>query len=195
MVRRIRQWLLYSLLGLGGCHFMLTGSLYPTWYIEELQHSVPVAVFSESGLVLQNGDCLRLPFIKRLPVRHPVFQEAIRDGVEVHADGEVFGLLRVHNLCGNDPVVYRRLRVNLSDLAGVLNPAGIDADVVSPDVIEDSTRKFSHYADATHVDGYLILHMRRLRNDIEFSTGKPQTQESVLGGPGTHDLRTGGLIL
>lgn len=38
------------------------------------------------------------------------------DGIEVRGDGRVYGLVRVHHWCGNDPVVEHYARVDLAHL-------------------------------------------------------------------------------
>lgn len=65
-----------------------------------------------------------------------LFQAALAQGVEVGPHGEIQGLLWCDRGCGLDPVRWRRLRVNLSDLTGALNPAGIDDSLVPPDTVK-----------------------------------------------------------
>ena len=113
------RWLLvYPLVGLAGCHMLLTGSPIPLWYTERLDHPVVVKELTEKALVLADGRSVSLPFIKRLPRNEPVFLRALKHGVEVGHDGEVVGLLKVHRMCGNDPFVWIGRRINVSDLAG-----------------------------------------------------------------------------
>jgi hypothetical protein len=57
-------------------------------------------------------------------------------GVEVGQDGEVAGLITTYPLCGNDPYLWYTKRINLSDLAGFMDPDGIDDSIVHPDEIE-----------------------------------------------------------
>ena len=86
--RRWARWLLvYPLLGLAGCHMLLTGSPVPLWYTERLDHPVVVKEVTDKTLVLADGRSVALPFIKRLPVNDPVFLKALKHGVEVRQDG------------------------------------------------------------------------------------------------------------
>lgn len=196
MAKWLRRLLLYPLLCVAGCHTLLTGSPIPLWYVEELEHPEPVMAVADSALILANGAHVELPFIRKLPTDHPVFDEAVQHGVDVHSNGEVVGLLRVQRICGNDPVVFRRVRVNLSDLAGVLNPSGIDPDVVPPDVIDLYEEVFSGITKSVRVDAHLFSKMNSIRNEFEIRTGEPNsTHEPLIRGRGGHDLRSGALVL
>jgi len=174
----------------------LTGSPIPLWYIETLDHPRLVASVTEQALVLEDGTRLELPHIRALSVGHPVFDDALQYGVEVREDGEVLGLLRVQKICGNDPVMYRRVRVNLSDLAGVLNPAGIDPKAVHPDYTEYQTRNSVGNDGLVRVDVFLLLDMKSLRREINRTVGIPESDDyAPVGRSGEHDLRSGGLLL
>jgi hypothetical protein len=155
---RWARWLLvYPLLGLAGCHTLLTGSPIPLWYTERLDHSVVVKELTDKGLVLADGRRVALPFIKRLPVNDPVFLRALKYGVEVGQDGEVVGILKVHRTCGNDPVWWMNKRINLSDLAGFMDPDGIDDSIVHPDEIKFLKENESRSLDR-HGLPYMVLH-------------------------------------
>ncbi len=76
--------------------------------------------------------------------------------------------------CGNDPVVWRRLRVNLSNLAGALAPDGIDPGALHPDWISEIAEHHRidlSKADRSHDRGHLMLYdwlkMRRVRSSID----------------------------
>jgi hypothetical protein len=134
--RKVLRWLLlYPLLIVGGCHTLMTGSPIPLWSIETLDVPLPVSATTENHLVLQDGRTVTLPFIKRIPHENPLFKSAISNGIEVASDGEVYGLMWSDRFCGNDPVAWRRLRVNLSNLAGALQPESLDAASVHPETI------------------------------------------------------------
>jgi hypothetical protein len=62
---------------------------------------------------------------------------ALKHGVEVEKNGEVVGLITIYPYCGNDPYRWRSERINLSDLAGYMDPDGIDDSIVSVEVIRD----------------------------------------------------------
>jgi hypothetical protein len=153
----------YPLLALAGCHMVITGSPIPLWYTERLDHPVLVKALTDKALVLVDGRRVALPFIKRLPRNDPVFLKALKHGVEVGADGEVVGLLKVHRMCGNDPFVWIGRRINLSDLAGFMDPDGIDDSIVHPDEIkllkENESRSIDRHGLPFDVMGR-IRHLR-----------------------------------
>jgi hypothetical protein len=148
-LRWLRWLFVYPLLGLAGCHMLMTGSPVPLWYTERLDHPVLVKVATNKTLVLADGRSVPLPFIKRLPVNDTVFLKALEHGVEVGPDGEVVGLITIYPFCGNDAYLWRTKRVNLSDLAGFMDPDGIDDSIVLPEVIkflkEDETRSLDRH--------------------------------------------------
>ena len=96
--------------------FMLTGRFSPIQKIETLQSPVAVTKCSSAGLHLADGRTVQLPGLRSLPSDSPALTEATKRGVEVHADGRVSGLVRVHHWCGNDPVREHIARVDLSDM-------------------------------------------------------------------------------
>ena len=114
-----------------------TGSPIPLWHIERLHGAVEVKAIGDEALELKDGSTVRLPFIKRLPRTDPLLAKAVSRGVEVGQGGVVYGLVEPTRMCGNDPVVYYRVRVNLSELVGVVYPDGIDETIVHPDRIKD----------------------------------------------------------
>jgi len=140
------RWLfLYPMLVLGGYLTLLTGSPIPLWHIEELNDPVAVKSVSETHMTLEDGQRITLPFITDLPHDNPLFQAAILEGIEVSADGSAFGLMWMDRNCGNDLVVWNKVRVNLGDLAGALQPNGIDESIVHPDAI-------AHLEEHKHID-------------------------------------------
>ena len=153
----VRCIFVYPLLGLSGCHMLLTGSPIPLWYTERLDHPIVVTKLTDKNLVLADGRSVPLPFLKRLPVNDPVFVEALKHGVEVGQAGEVVGLLTVYPYCGNDPYHWQTRRINLSDLAGFMDPDGIDDSIVHPDEInllkENEDRSLNR-----HGLPYMVLH-------------------------------------
>jgi hypothetical protein len=158
------RWLVvYPVLGLAACHMLLTGSPIPLWYTEHLDHPVRVNVVTEKSLVLADGRNVSLPFIKRLPITDPVFLKALKPGVEVGADGGAIGLLTVYPFCGNDPYHWYTKRIDLSALAGFMDPDGIDDSIVQPDDIkllkETESRSLDRHGLPFDVMGR-IRHMR-----------------------------------
>jgi hypothetical protein len=114
-----------------------------------------------------------LPFIKRLPQDAPAFVQALRHGVEVGDDGEVFGLIDPPRMCGNDPVVFRRVRADLSDLAGFLDPDGIDDSIIPPEAVQEikdlTIRSFHRNGMPYFVKGQ----MARVRRTYERFADRP----------------------
>jgi hypothetical protein len=175
-ITRLSKGSLYSLLLVAGCHTLLTGSPIPLWRIEQLDSPQTVKSVNGPHLELANGQKVALPFIKALPQDNPFFHEALSSGIEISPTGEVFGLMWCDRICGNDPVVWKKLRVNLSDLAAVLHPAGIDDSIVPPDVIAFiqernlfSLSLSSHSHRSYHINGYVLSSMRSVRRLIESS--------------------------
>lgn len=166
MTRRWARWLLvYPLLGLAGCHMLMTGSPVPLWYTERLDHPVVVKEVTDKTLVLADGRIISLPFITRVPRNDPVFLKALKHGIEVGQDGEVVGLIRDYRTCGNDPFVWRDRRINLSDLAGFMDPDCIDNSIVPPDEIKWLKESESRSLDR-HGLPYMLLHQAHKMRQI-----------------------------
>ncbi len=173
----VRWLVMYPVLALGGCHMLMTGFPIPLWHIEALSAPLAVRSTTETHLILENGRRLSLPFIVKIPHDNPLFQAAISGGVEVHDDGTAHGRMWLDRSCGNDPVVWRLVRVNLSDLAGALQPTGINPSVVSPVAIAElKERGLISIARPTrvHRKGHLsVWDLRTLRivhQQFEYST-------------------------
>ena len=184
------RWLLvYPLLIVGGCHTLMTGSPIPLWYIEKLDAPVSVAAALDDRLILQDDRAITLPFIKTIPHENPLFQAAVANGIEVTGDGEAFGLMWSDRFCGNDPVAWRRVRVNLSNLAGALNPEGIDPAFLPPDWksflaerlrIDLSQSRSSH--DRGHLTMWDGMKMRNVRKEIDYWVEQRKKDEGEAGG-------------
>lgn len=131
----VRRLLLYPALVVGGCHFAVTGSPIPLWHLEGLES--PALIHSAVGrnLILADGRTVELPFIKAVPRDDLLFRDVTDKGVEVGPDGELWGLVWVDRWCGNDPVAWKLVRVNLSDLAAAVRPAAVDDSLVHPETI------------------------------------------------------------
>ena len=87
--------------------------------------------------MLEDGRELHLPYIKRLPINVPLFNAATANGVEIAGDGEVFGLVSVELNCNTGNIymqTYRR--INLSELAAVIRPDGIDVTRILPEEMQ-----------------------------------------------------------
>lgn len=184
-------WLPISIVLILGGLTALTGSPIPMWHFEKLEGPVVVKSATPTHLILEDGRELTLPLIVELPNDNPLFQAAIANGVEIQEDGSVYGLIWLDRNCGLDFVVWRTIRVNLSDLAGALHPAGIDSSIVHPDAIaflaEHKGIEFRG-TGRSHKKGHLTLWdhiaMRGVREQFEHSaklakSDTPGASESV----------------
>lgn len=96
--------------------FMLTGRFSPINQIEALQNPVGVTGWNSDGLRLADGRTVQLSGLRALPGQSAALAEATKRGVELGADGRVWGLIKVHHWCGNDPVREHIARVDLADM-------------------------------------------------------------------------------
>ena len=156
---------------------LMTGSPVPLWYTERLQHPVAVKEVTDKTLILANGRSLSLPFIKRLPRNDPVFLKALKHGVDVGRDGEVVGLITVYPSCGNDPYHWYTFRINLSDLAGYMDPDGIDDSIVHPDEIVWLKKNESRTLDRHGLPYFVMNKAHKMREDL------PSEQEQAQRAP------------
>jgi hypothetical protein len=175
------RWLLvYPLLGLAGCHMLMTGSPIPLWYSERLDHPVLVKEWTDKNLVLADGRSVELPFIKRLPRINSVCLNALKHGVDVGQNGEVVGLLKVHRMCGNDPFVWIERRINLSDLAGLMDPDGIDDSIVPAEVIKDLKEDESRRIDRHGLPSDVMGRIRHMRLIYEAAISRVEQQPDLI---------------
>lgn len=183
--KRTRRCILYPLLLVSGCHTLLTGSPIPTWHIEKLASPVSVQSIKPEGLVLSNGRMQKLPVVKRLPADDLLMLEAIKNGVEITDNGDVFGLLWVRPICGNDPCHWIRRRVNLALLAAILLPNNFDETKIPADVLAQLQEEDQvHFSEARpHIDkngrmsGYDFAKMYRLQNVLDHPWKSVKTEE------------------
>ncbi len=114
------------------CFFLFTGSFFPKRIVEELNNPCQVKEITEKGFVMADGRLVRVPYVCRVPVNSVILCDAVKTGVEVCPDGSIFGLLRIHHWCGNDPVRYHIGRINLTNL---ILGSGVKADEDVPSYI------------------------------------------------------------
>jgi hypothetical protein len=158
------RWLLVNpLLWLAGCHMLMTGSPIPLWQTDSLNQPVRVKQVTETALILADGRSVSLPFIKRIPKNDAVFLTSLKHGVEVEEDGEVVGLITIYPDCGNDPYRWRTERINLSHLAGYMDPDGIDDSIVSVEVIDDLKKNENRSLDRHGLPYSLMTGVSRVR--------------------------------
>lgn len=152
---------------------------------DRLQRPVAVTAVTASALTLADGRRVGLPFIKAIPAENRVFRAALVRGVEVDADGEVYGLLKIRPSCGMTAYRYHLQRTNLSELAGALVPESVDENAVAPDLREllndnqypssDSDNVRDYLRHCLHVvsDAYLPARARRSTPHIPAEIHEP----------------------
>ena len=97
--------------------FCTPGGFIKRSIVEELNSPVPVRTWNSEGLILEDGRHLPLQGISELPSSDcPLLKEALRHGIELDGSGRIYGLIRVHHWCGNDPVRRHLARIELSKL-------------------------------------------------------------------------------
>src|SRR3569832_982548 len=97
-------------------YYLLTKRFVPIKKIETLNNAVAVTRWSSNGLNLADGRIVQLPGIRSLPSESDALTEATKRGVEMAADGRIWGLVRIHHWCGNDPVREHIARVDISEM-------------------------------------------------------------------------------
>lgn len=190
--RRGRFWRRVGLFAVAVVSFLAfvqmreTGSPIPFCFIEFLDHPVAVAEVGEDALRLEDGREIRLPFMKRLPQGDPAFAKALERGVEINPSGEAFGLINPPRMCGNDLTFYDRRRINLSDLAGLLDPGGIDDSIVNPDLIEEIVLLKGDESPASYRRGmprFVTGRAARVRQIYEFAKDRAKGGEATIVRP------------
>jgi hypothetical protein len=182
--RKGRSWarwlLVYPLLAFAGCHMLLTGSPIPLWYTERLDHPVLVKEVTDKALVLADGRSVSLPFVQRLPTTDVVFLKALKQGVELGTDGEVTGLLTVYPFCGNDPYHWYTKRIDLSALAGFMDPDGIDDSIVHPDDIKLLKETESRSLDRHELPFDVMGRIRHMRGIFRAAKSRAEEQPNLI---------------
>jgi hypothetical protein len=103
--------------------------------IDSLSGPVGVRGWTRDGLTLADGRSLQLPGFLSLPDTSVALTEATKRGVEIASDGRIYGLMRIHHWCGNDPVREQIARVDVSDVMMFLHVG----QTISPIPETDST--------------------------------------------------------
>jgi hypothetical protein len=114
--------------------WVIAGSRYrfdrPVRKVDSLRSPIAVIGWSSDGISLADGRKVQLRGFKSLPTSSQALAEITKRGIEVTGDGSVYGLVRVHHWCGNDPVDEHIARVEISELLTFLeegeraDPAG-----------------------------------------------------------------------
>jgi hypothetical protein len=97
--------------------------------IESLKDPVSVAGWTSNNLLLADGRRLVIPNFRSLPSNSVALSEITKRGVEIGDGGRVYGLVRVHHWCGNDPVREHIARVDISDALTFLRVGETDGPV------------------------------------------------------------------
>jgi hypothetical protein len=108
--------------------WQLTGHSYPIKKVDTLTSIVAVSGWTEVGLRLADGRMIQLPGFRRLPKTSAALTEVVRRGVEIDAAGRVYGLIRIHHWCGNDPVREHIAKVDVAKVLAFLQ----EGDRTSP---------------------------------------------------------------
>ena len=119
--KKIIGWILGVIIGLMVLHFLLTGSPVPIFKIESLDNPVAVTGWDSEGLALEDGRKVQLPGFISLPEQSKALSEVTIRGVEIDSNGRVYGLVRIHHWCGNDPVRKHIARIDISSMLMFLN--------------------------------------------------------------------------
>lgn len=107
-------------------HYFLTGSFTPKSEIETLKNPLQVQKITKTSIILENGESVKIKYISEIPVGLKVLNDAVNKGVEIDEEGNVFGLLKIHHWCGNDPIRYHLAKIQLSSLilaSGEVHPS------------------------------------------------------------------------
>lgn len=108
--------------------------------VDALAHPVAVTGWSEQGLELVDVRLIQLPGVLKLPPLSTALKEATSRGVEIDEQGRVYGLVRIHHWCGNDPVGEHIARVDLAELVAFFSEGA---------PVEEELRRFHFAAEAS----------------------------------------------
>jgi hypothetical protein len=83
-------------------------------------------------------------------------------------------------MCGNDPFVWIARRINLSDLAGIMDPDGIDDSIVHPDEIKDLKENESGRIDRHGLPSDVMGRIRHMRSIYEAAKRRFEDQPNLI---------------
>jgi len=159
------KWILGVVLVFMGFHFLLTGCPIPLFRIDHLRNPQRVLSIENTALILEGQSRITIPHILQIPSSNAVFKAAISHGVEVSEAGQVYGLIKMHHWCGNDPMRYDRRRVNLTELIGAIEPSSLDITIDSDEKAQIVSNLTEH---AERLSSYSDECGWRMGNDIYF---------------------------
>jgi len=96
--------------------YMMTHHFFPVKKIDSLNSVTPVTGWNAAGLTLEGGRMLPLPELRSLPAESTALAQVIQRGVEIGTNGRVYGLVKIHHWCGNDPVREHIAKIDISDM-------------------------------------------------------------------------------
>ena len=97
-------------------NMLLWGRPFPISHVDQLQSPAKVESWNPRGLQLADGRQV-MPFgMVELPNQSKTIEIATKEGVEVAADGRVYGLVKIWHWCGNDAVRYDMSRIDIAQL-------------------------------------------------------------------------------
>jgi hypothetical protein len=127
------------------------GYLFPKSITDSLADPQTVSSIRRDGLLLQSGRLVPLPWIREIPTGLPILEDAVSRGVEIDSKGHVFGLVRIHHWCGNDPVRKHLARVDLSNM---LIAWGAETTVPIPEYIFEERRRQRYTKHGWNISDY-----------------------------------------
>lgn len=101
-------------LGCGAMNYVAFGWWWRHSQVETLQPKMIVRSWNGTGLLLEDGRRVLPKGMTTLPIRSDALTAITKRGVQVDADGQVFGLLSLFHTCGNDPVGYDLRKINVA---------------------------------------------------------------------------------
>jgi hypothetical protein len=170
MARRVRRAALWALLLVIALSLALPVLvLFFSPRIEERLNQ-PVAVIStdDTTLKLDDGRRIGLPLIRRIPRHHPVFLEAVSQGVEVDEHGRVFGLLTFYS--NGQAWTYQpseTRRINLSHLSVALRPECLDTSTLEEPEIKALEQVLSTSAENGHPLTHFFRYVQQIGQHLD----------------------------
>ena len=145
-------------------HYARTGRFSPIKKIESLQSPTAVKGWTEAGLLLDGGRTIQLPGFRSLPALSDALTEVVQRGVEVATNGRIFGLVKVHHWCGNDPVREHIAKVDISDMLLFLGSAS--RSIQSLELIWQNTWRGRRVVDFPNMAGMSVSTINLPRGSI-----------------------------
>lgn len=164
------------------CFKIVTRHWWPISLVEKLNDPVQIHGWNETGLLGANGKVLELPGMKKLPEKSGALSEVMKNGsVEISRGGRVYGLIRIHHWCGNDPVRSDLQRVDIAAALAFLHEGELTRPLSSAqkkDAVESPGGRFSEHgwnnSEFYQFKGWVQLYEEESGNKV------PQTSTSSM---------------